>query len=81
MPEPPEIRYVSCGGRDLAYEVVGSGTAGFVVYLDIGAHLDLMWTDPAWSQPSERFGEAWRAPFFQMRGIGQSEHGRAPTDA
>ena len=73
MPEPPEIRYVSRGGRDLAYEVVGSGTAGFVIYLDIGAHLDLMWTDPAWIQPSERFGEAWRAPFFQMRGIGQSD--------
>jgi class 3 adenylate cyclase/pimeloyl-ACP methyl ester carboxylesterase len=71
--EPPEIRYVKCGGRDLAYAVVGSGAAGFVRYLDIGAHLDLMWTDPAWSQQSERFGEAWCAPFFQMRGIGQSE--------
>jgi class 3 adenylate cyclase/pimeloyl-ACP methyl ester carboxylesterase len=71
--EPPEIQYVNCGGRDLAYAVVGSGTAGFVRYLDIGAHLDLMWTDPAWSQQSERFGEAWCAPFFQMRGIGQSE--------
>jgi class 3 adenylate cyclase/pimeloyl-ACP methyl ester carboxylesterase len=70
---PPDLRYVTCGGRDLAYEVVGSGTAGFVIYLDIGAHLDLMWTDPAWSQQSERFGEAWRAAFFQMRGIGQSE--------
>jgi hypothetical protein len=34
--EPPEIRYVNCGGRDLA---------GFVVYLDLGAHLDLMWTE------------------------------------
>jgi class 3 adenylate cyclase/pimeloyl-ACP methyl ester carboxylesterase len=71
--EPPEVQYVSCGGRDLAYAVVGSGTAGFVRCLDIGAHLDLMWTDPAWSQQSERFGEAWCAPFFQMRGIGQSE--------
>ena len=38
--QPPEIRYVKCAGRDLAYEVVGSGTAGFVVFLDIGAHLD-----------------------------------------
>jgi class 3 adenylate cyclase/pimeloyl-ACP methyl ester carboxylesterase len=71
--EPPEIRYVSCGGRDLAYEVIGSGTAGFVVYLECGAHLDLMWTDPAWRQQAERFGELWRAAFFQMRGIGQSE--------
>ncbi len=73
MAVPPDIRYVSCGGRDLAYQVVGSGTAGFVRYLDLGAHLDLMWTDPAWGQQSERFGEAWCAPFFQMRGIGLSE--------
>jgi pimeloyl-ACP methyl ester carboxylesterase len=70
--EPPEIQYVNCGGRDLAYEVIGSGTAGFV-YLECGAHLDLMWTDPAWRQQAERFGELWRAAFFQMRGIGQSE--------
>jgi pimeloyl-ACP methyl ester carboxylesterase len=71
--EPPEIRYVSCGGRDLAYEVVGSGTAGFVVLLDIPAHLDLMWTDPSWGEQVDRFGAMWRAAFFQMRGIGQSE--------
>ena len=73
MAEPPEIQYVNCGGRDLAYEVIGSGTAGFLVYLECGAHLDLMWTDPAWRQQAERFGELWRAAFFQMRGIGQSE--------
>jgi class 3 adenylate cyclase/pimeloyl-ACP methyl ester carboxylesterase len=71
--DPPEIRYVKCGGRDLAYEVVGSGAAGFVVYMDIGAHLDLMWSDPAWGQQVDRFGAVWRAPLFQMRGIGQSE--------
>ena len=71
--QPPEIRYVKCAGRDLAYEVVGSGTAGFVVFLDMGAHLDLMWTDPAWGQQVDRFGEHWRAVLFQMRGIGQSE--------
>jgi class 3 adenylate cyclase/pimeloyl-ACP methyl ester carboxylesterase len=71
--EPPEIQYVKCGGRDLAHEVVGSGAAGFVVFLDMGAHLDLMWTDPAWGQQVDRFGAVWRAPLFQMRGIGQSE--------
>ena len=78
--QPPEIRYAKCAGRDLAYEVVGSGTAGFVVFLDIGAHLDLMWTDPAWAQQVDRFGEQWRAALFQMRGIGQSEPvARLPT--
>jgi hypothetical protein len=52
---------------------VGSGTTGFVGFCDIGAHLDLMWTDPAWGQQVDRFGALWRAVFFQMRGIGLSE--------
>jgi class 3 adenylate cyclase/pimeloyl-ACP methyl ester carboxylesterase len=69
----PEIGYASCGGSEVTYAVVGSGTAGFVRYVDLVAHLDLMYTDPAWTQQVERFSEVWRAPFFQMRGIGQSE--------
>jgi class 3 adenylate cyclase/pimeloyl-ACP methyl ester carboxylesterase len=44
-----------------------------VGYFDIGSHLDLMWTDPAWGQQVDRFGALWRAVFFQMRGIGLSE--------
>jgi pimeloyl-ACP methyl ester carboxylesterase len=68
-----EIRYATCDGRDVAYQVVGSGAVPFVGYFDIGAHLDLMWTDPAWIQPAERFSELWRAVFFQMRGVGLSE--------
>ena len=32
-----------------------------------------MWTDPSWGQQVDRFGAMWRAAFFQMRGIGQSE--------
>jgi hypothetical protein len=71
--EPPEIQYVKCGGRDVAYQVASSGAAGFVGFFDIGAHLDLMWTDPAWGQQVDRFGALWRAVFFQMRGIGLSE--------
>jgi pimeloyl-ACP methyl ester carboxylesterase len=78
--EPPEIQYVKCGGRDVAYQVAGSGAAGFVGFFDIGAHLDLMWTDPAWGQQVDRFGALWRAAFFQMRGIGLSEPvDRRPT--
>jgi pimeloyl-ACP methyl ester carboxylesterase len=44
-----------------------------VGFLDIGAHLDLMWTDPAWGQQVDRFGALWRTACFQMRGIGLSE--------
>ena len=78
--EPPEIQYVKCGGRDVAYQALGSGAVPFVGYFEIGAHLDLMWTDPAWVQQAERFSGLWRVAFFQMRGIGLSEPvDRRPT--
>jgi class 3 adenylate cyclase/pimeloyl-ACP methyl ester carboxylesterase len=76
----PEIRYVKCDGRDVAYQLLGSGTVPIVAYLDIPSHLDLMWTDPAWSQQAARFDGLWRAANFQMRGVGLSEPvGRRPT--
>ena len=73
MAELPEIRYVACDGREVAYQVLGSGGVPFVGYFEIGAHLDLMWTDPAWVQQAERFSGLWHVAFFQMRGIGLSE--------
>lgn len=80
MAELPEVRYAKCGGRDVAFQVLGSGAAPFVGYFDIGVHLDLMWTDPAWVQQAERFSRLWRVVFFQMRGIGLSEPvDRRPT--
>ena len=80
MAELPEIRYADCDGRDVAYQVMGSGAVPFAGYFDLGVHLDLMWTDPAWVQQAERFGELWRVVFFQMRGIGLSEPvDRRPT--
>ena len=80
MIEPPEIRYVQCGGRDLAYQVAGSGPAEVVNVLEITVHLDLLWTDPAWAQQFERFGSVWRMAIFQLRGVGLSEPSeRRPT--
>jgi class 3 adenylate cyclase len=78
--ELPEIRYVKCDGRDVAYQTLGSGGVPFVGCFEIGAHLDLMWTDPFWAQQAERYTGLWRAVFFQMRGIGLSEPvDRRPT--
>jgi class 3 adenylate cyclase/pimeloyl-ACP methyl ester carboxylesterase len=78
--EPPEIRYVDCDGRDLAYQVVGTGSSGVVCILELSTHLDLLWTDPAWSNQFERFGSLWRAALFQLRGVGLSEPvDRRPT--
>lgn len=80
MGELPEIRYAKCDGRDVAYQVLGSGPVPFVASLDIGAHLDLIWTDPAWAQQTERFSELWRTVCLQMRGVGLSEPvDRRPT--
>jgi class 3 adenylate cyclase/pimeloyl-ACP methyl ester carboxylesterase len=78
--ELPEIRYVKCDGRDVAYQLLGSGSVAFVGYLEIATHLDVMWTDPAWAQQAERFQGVWRTVCFQMRGVGLSEPiARRPT--
>src|ERR1700727_1718463 len=69
----PEIRYVECDGRDVAYQVTGAGSRGLVIVLEVAAHLDLIWTDSAWSNMFERFDPLARIAMFQMRGIGLSE--------
>ena len=44
--DPPGTRYVERDGHALAYQVVGEGGADVVLFLEIGLHPDLMWTDP-----------------------------------
>ena len=64
---------MECDGRDVAYQVTGAGSRGLVIVLEVAAHLDLIWTDSAWSNMFERFDPLARIAMFQMRGIGLSE--------
>ncbi|MFC4606184.1 adenylate/guanylate cyclase domain-containing protein [Rhodococcus kronopolitis] len=71
--DPPGTRYVQCEGRSLAYQVVGEGGADVVVFLEIGLHPDLMWTDPHIHYLFERAAAFGRIAYFQRLGLGLSD--------
>jgi class 3 adenylate cyclase len=51
-----------------------------VLLLEIGVHLDLMWTDPHWLEASARLAERCRVLSFQQMGLGLSDTiERVPT--
>jgi class 3 adenylate cyclase/pimeloyl-ACP methyl ester carboxylesterase len=71
--DPPGTRYVERDGHALAYQVVGEGGADVVLFLEIGLHPDLMWTDPHIHYVFERAVTFCRMAYFQRRGFGLSE--------
>lgn len=73
---PPGTRYVERDGHALAYQVVGEGgTNGtdVVLFLEIGLHPDLMWTDPHIHYVFEQAARFCRLVYFQRRGFGLSD--------
>ncbi|MGW5074336.1 adenylate/guanylate cyclase domain-containing protein [Rhodococcus sp. NPDC004095] len=71
--DPPGTRYVERDGHALAYQVVGEGGADVVLFLEIGLHPDLMWTDPHIHYVFERAAAFGRMVYFQRRGFGLSD--------
>ncbi|MFC7448298.1 adenylate/guanylate cyclase domain-containing protein [Rhodococcus daqingensis] len=71
--DPPGTRYVERDGHALAYQVVGEGGVDVVLYLEIGLHPDLMWTDPHINNLFERGATFSRGACFQRRGFGLSD--------
>ncbi|AQA24720.1 alpha/beta hydrolase fold family protein [Rhodococcus sp. MTM3W5.2] len=73
--DPPGTRYVERDGHALAYQVVGEGGADVdvVLFLEIGLHPDLMWTDPHIHYVFERATTFCRMVYFQRRGFGLSD--------
>ncbi|WP_194150303.1 alpha/beta fold hydrolase [Prescottella subtropica] len=73
---PPGTRYVERDGHALAYQVVGDGgdhAVDVVVFLEIGLHPDLLWTDPHIHYVFERAATFCRMVYFQRRGFGLSD--------
>ncbi|MFD4180842.1 hypothetical protein ACFWPB_06970, partial [Rhodococcus sp. NPDC058514] len=68
--DPPGTRYVERDGHALAYQVVGEGGVDVVLYLEMGLHPDLMWTDPHINHLFERATTFGRSACFQRRGGG-----------
>lgn len=71
--DPPVTRYVERDGHALAYQVVGEGGVDVVLFLEIGLHPDLMWTDPHIHYLFERAATFSRTVYFQRRGLGLSD--------
>ena len=71
--DPVPTRYIDRDGAALAYQVVGSGPVDVVVYLELGQHLDLCWTDPDIHSLFERGATYGRTVYLQRRGFGLSE--------
>ncbi|PTR25647.1 class 3 adenylate cyclase [Rhodococcus sp. OK519] len=73
---PPTTRYVERDGHALAYQVVGESgenSTDVVLFLEIGLHPDLMWTDTHIHYVFERAARFCRMVYFQRRGFGLSD--------
>ena len=71
--DPVPTRYIDRDGAALAYQVVGEGPVAVVVFLELGQHLDLCWTDPDIHHVFERGASYSRTVYMQRRGFGLSE--------
>ncbi|MEO6470342.1 MAG: alpha/beta hydrolase, partial [Aeromicrobium sp.] len=71
--DPVATRYIDRDGAALAYQVVGDGPVDVVVFLELGQHLDLCWTDPDIHHIYERGANYSRTVYLQRRGFGLSD--------
>ena len=71
--DPPATSYLDRDGAAFAYQVVGTGPADVVFYLEINQHLDLCWTDPHIHSLFEHGATYSRTAYLQARGFGLSE--------
>jgi hypothetical protein len=73
----PEARYIERDGAQLAYQVVGKGSADVLVVGETAQHFDLCWTDPYIHELFERGASFSRTVYMQPRGFGLPERIRA----
>lgn len=71
--DPVPTHYLDRDGAALAYQVVGTGPVDVVVFLEVGMHLDLCWTDPDIHHIFERSAGYSRTVHLQRRGFGLSD--------
>ncbi|MHB8463252.1 MAG: adenylate/guanylate cyclase domain-containing protein [Acidimicrobiales bacterium] len=79
MDQIPKTRYVSVGGSDVAYQVVGDGPVDLVYFNGGASHIDLDWDSPAFGGALRRLASFSRLIRFDRRGAGASDP--LPADA
>ena len=70
---PPQIRYARSAGVNIAYQVVGEGTADILMIPGWVTHLALDWHEPRWVGWFERMTAFARVVRFDKRGTGMSD--------
>ena len=71
--EPPEIRYVSIGDGDVAYQVLGEGPGDLLFCNSLGGHVDLIWQIPQAAEFLEKLATLRRVLHMDRRGSGASD--------
>jgi class 3 adenylate cyclase len=77
--EPGETRYVSVGGADVAYQVVGQGPFDVLYCYGLGSHVDFFWDMPWAVEAFRPLVAISRLMIFDRRGTGAS--GSIPPNA
>jgi class 3 adenylate cyclase len=70
----PTTRYARSGEVHLAYQVIGDGPRDIVLSLDWASHLEVLWEQPFVQELLTAFARFSRVLWFDMRGIGLSDH-------
>lgn len=70
----PRTQYVRSGDVYLAYQVIGEGPRDLVLALDWGTHVEVLWEHPIVIELLSSLARLGRVLWFDMRGIGLSDH-------
>lgn len=78
--QPPETRYVSVNGSEVAYQITGQPGPDLLFCYGLGSHIGLVWDNPAAAAFLERLASFSRLLLFDRRGTGASD-ALPPEDA
>ena len=79
--DAPQTRYVTVGGAQVAYQVVGDGPRDLLWCSGMGGHVDLVWLDPRSSRVLVGLASLCRLIVFDRRGSGASDAPVNPLSA
>lgn len=74
----PEVKFASCNGIQVAYQVFGKGPVTLVLTPWSMSHLDYCWSEPGYRRFLESLGSFAKVAVFDKRGTGLSDRKAAP---
>jgi class 3 adenylate cyclase len=77
--EAPKTRFVTVGGADVAFQVLGDGPPDLLLFGGLASHVELNWQWPDYADVLSRLASFSRLIMFDQRGAGASD--TAPPNA